>query len=404
MVGRAHEIERLHELIERCGALAVVGEPGIGKTALLATRAARAGGQRARGHRRRGRGRPAVRRAADRCCGRCSHQVDALPAVQRRALEGALALAPPVPADALAVHAAALDVLIAAGPGRAAAVRGRRRALARSGSAQALLFAARRLDGERVGMLLALRPADGRRLDLSGIEQLTLAGLDREAAADAAAARRGAPLPDAVVERLHSATGGNPLALLQARRTCPRTSSQGASRSQTRCRSVPPCRPASGAGWSGCRRRPAPRCCSPRRAASSRCTGSSRPRARSASGSRTSRPAEAAGLVELEPDAVRFRHPLVRAAAYADAPPPSAAPRTPRSPTIRTGARRAGHLWAAAAGRDADAAAALEAAADDARARTGYASAALAAERAAVLTAPRRSAPGGSPAPRRTGC
>ena len=56
-----------------------------------------------------------------------------LPAVQRRALEGALALGPPAPSDRLAVHAGTLGLLTAAGRGALGAGHRRRRPLARSG-------------------------------------------------------------------------------------------------------------------------------------------------------------------------------------------------------------------------------------------------------------------------------
>jgi ATP-dependent Clp protease ATP-binding subunit ClpA len=35
VIGRAHELERMHDVVARGGALALVGEPGIGKTVLL---------------------------------------------------------------------------------------------------------------------------------------------------------------------------------------------------------------------------------------------------------------------------------------------------------------------------------------------------------------------------------
>lgn len=61
------------------------------------------------------------------------------------------------------------------------------------------------------GLLLALRPVEGVRLDLAGVEQLPVEGLRREETAELMR-----DLPTEAVERLHAATAGNPLALLGA--------------------------------------------------------------------------------------------------------------------------------------------------------------------------------------------
>ena len=92
-------------------------------------------------------------------------------------------------------------------------------------------------------------------------------------------------------------------------------------------------------------------------------------------------------MIELAPDQVSFRHPLVRAAAYQDAPAPQRRAVHAALAAHTSGARRAGHLWSAATGADDAAAAALVEAAGEARVRTGLGAAALAMERAACLTA-----------------
>ena len=82
-------------------------------------------------------------------------------------------------------------------------------------SAQALLFAARRLGAEGVVMLFAARddPADW--YDAPGVQQLTLAPLSDSDARELLAARRGTALGSGVRQRLLREAAGNPLALLE---------------------------------------------------------------------------------------------------------------------------------------------------------------------------------------------
>lgn len=99
-------------------------------------------------------------------------------------------------------------------------------------------------------------------------------------------------------------------------------------------------------------------------------------------------PAERAGLVQLGPRAVRFRHPLVGSALYAAAPlaERQAAHLELARLLAEVPYRRAWHLAAAAPGRDEQAAAALEESARLAQLRGGWAAAARWQERAAALS------------------
>lgn len=104
-----------------------------------------------------------------------------LPAAQRDALASAFALEPPTPHDRLAVPAGLLGLLARAAE--------RRPLLAvvddvhwlDDASRDAIMFAARRLVAGGVGMLLAVREGGDGAVDLSGVEQLRLQGLERPA-------------------------------------------------------------------------------------------------------------------------------------------------------------------------------------------------------------------------------
>jgi DNA-binding CsgD family transcriptional regulator len=82
-------------------------------------------------------------------------------------------------------------------------------------SAEALLFAARRLDAEPIAMLFAAREERDRRLDAPGLAELHVGGVDAGAAhAIVECAGQGALAPE-VAEWLVDTTDGNPLALLE---------------------------------------------------------------------------------------------------------------------------------------------------------------------------------------------
>jgi DNA-binding CsgD family transcriptional regulator len=82
-------------------------------------------------------------------------------------------------------------------------------------SAAALLFAARRLQAEPVALLFAAREGDVLRFDGGDLPSLTVGDLDAAAARALLSDRAGGPVPADVLERLMTATGGNPLALVE---------------------------------------------------------------------------------------------------------------------------------------------------------------------------------------------
>ncbi|WP_392545300.1 AAA family ATPase [Oryzobacter telluris] len=86
-----------------------------------------------------------------------------------------------------------------------------------SASADALLFAARQLSEDPVAMVFAARTGDTTRQPFAppGLPVLEIHGLDDEAARLLLDERGGDPLPAEVAERLLRDTGGNPLALME---------------------------------------------------------------------------------------------------------------------------------------------------------------------------------------------
>jgi DNA-binding CsgD family transcriptional regulator len=82
-------------------------------------------------------------------------------------------------------------------------------------SAAALLFASRRLDAERVTLLFAARDGDARRFEAPDLPSLTLAGVSGPDADTLLTVRTDSAVDPAVRDQLVTATGGNPLALVE---------------------------------------------------------------------------------------------------------------------------------------------------------------------------------------------
>jgi predicted ATPase len=173
----------------RSGVVALVGEPGIGKTALLEYTAGRAEGMRIL----RARGieseaevpfaglaellRPAL------------GAMSAIPAPQAAALAGALALAPATPQDRFAIGAATLSLLSAWAEEVPLVLLVDDAHRLDASSAEALLFAARRLVADPIAVVLAIREGEPSLLDGADLRVLRIAGLGRD---DAAALLAGA--------------------------------------------------------------------------------------------------------------------------------------------------------------------------------------------------------------------
>ena len=393
LLGRSGEIAALEAVLAsaRLGTSGVVvlrGEPGSGKTALLDHLAAGVGAMRVL----RARGvesesevpfaglhallQPVLGRLGD------------IPARQASALAGALALGPIATGDRFVVGAATLSLLAAAADEQPLCLLVDDCHWLDAASADALVFAARRLVADPIAALLATRDGEPSALDESGLPTITLGGLDLAAAAELLGRSRRTPRREA--ERLHAATGGNPLALLELAGAAVEPLVPGAPIDV-------PARIADAFG----RRLEA---CSheTRRAlalAAACSTGDLSAIvaacARCGLAAAALEQAEEADLVRLSGSSLEFRHPLLRSVAYAGVTP---AERREAHRALaatlpdRDADQRAWHLAAAALGRDDAAAAALEGAGRRAGERRADRAASSAFERAALLGAPERRA------------
>ena len=385
LLGREQERDEIDRALAtaRSGSsatLALVGEAGIGKTALLDYAAERAEGMqvlRARGVESEAQIpfasllellRPAV------------PILERIPHPQAIALEGAFALRPGPAQDRFAVGAATLSLLAAyADQGPVAVLLDDVHWFDES-SAQALLFAFRRLVADPIAVLLAARDDEQSVLYDADLPTIRVRGLSN----DEAAALLGGLAP-ALTGRLHVATAGNPLALLEladdagelafAPEGAPVLVSARISRAfLRRAQTLDP---------------------AARRAlvlAATSDTGETVVLERAARSLEIDlaalAAAESAGLITLRAGTVEFRHALARSAIYADAP----AQERRDAHRALAGAlpdrdvdRRAWHLASAAIGPDDAASAALEHAGVRARDRSAYAAAAAAFERAGRL-------------------
>jgi DNA-binding CsgD family transcriptional regulator len=295
---------------------------------------------------------------------------------QRAALESALALRPAAAYDRFAIGAATLNLLAAyAENAPVAAVIDDAHWLDGS-SADALRFAIRRLMADPIAFVIAVRDGEASFVDDTQLRTLHLGGLDHEAAA--------ALVGEEAVDRLYTATNGNPLALLELAREAARLSDLPINAPL----------PIEGSVAQGFVRRSEALPDATRHAlliAAASDTGELQALHRACPGLAGELvPAETAGLVTLRDGYVDFRHVLARSAIYGAALPEErrAAHRAlANSLPDRDADRRAWHLALASVGPDETAASALAQAGDRAHARSAYAVAAAAYERAATLSA-----------------
>jgi DNA-binding CsgD family transcriptional regulator len=387
LLGRDDERLALDRLLSearqgRSGVIALVGEPGIGKTALLEHAAARAEGMRilrARGIQSEAEvpfaGLAELLRPA-------LSALERIPAPQASALAGALALEPATVQDRFAIGAATLSLLSAwAEDGPVALLVDDAHRLDAS-SGEALLFAARRLVADPIALVLTAREGEPSLLDGADLRVLRVAGLARADAAELL--RRAGAGPDAL-ERLYHATAGNPLALLELAPEASRLNGLPAEGPVPISASIAREFVRRFGGLPDATRRML-------LLAAADDAGDLAVLARAAGSMGLDvadlAAAEEIGLLTLDAARVEFRHPLARSAIHADAP---AKERREAHAALaaalpdRDVDRRAWHLAAAAIGPDQTASRALEQAGERARARSAYTVAAGAFERSARL-------------------
>ena len=137
-----------------------------------------------------------------------------LPSIQREALEVCLALSAGPPRGPLAACAGALGVLTAAADQSPLVILVDDLQWLDSESAQILLFVARRLSNERLVIVLAVRAEPDVAMSDTGLPMLSLTGLSTEECAQLATAMDVTVSPQKLASLVGS-TGGNPLAVVE---------------------------------------------------------------------------------------------------------------------------------------------------------------------------------------------
>ena len=181
LLGRASECARVEAALQAArdggsAALVLSGEPGIGKSALLEHALASADGMTVLTARGFASETELAFAALSELFRPVMADVDGLPSTQRAALEGALAIGPPVGAEPLTVCVAALG-LVAAAAERAPLliVIDDAHWLDRP-TAEVVSFLAHRMHAEPAALLVAVRPGEGA-FAAQGIDALELSGL-----------------------------------------------------------------------------------------------------------------------------------------------------------------------------------------------------------------------------------
>jgi DNA-binding CsgD family transcriptional regulator len=391
LLGRNNECQVLDALLAATrkgegGAIVVHGEAGIGKTAILEYAVESATGFDVL---------RTVGNEADRelpyaglhelCRGRAS-EVEQLREPQRKAVEIVLGWRDGDPPDRLLVGLALVNLVSVSGSKRPLLCVVDDSQWLDSSSAQAIAFAARHISRDAVVFLFGARTLSD---EFRGIPKLAIGGLGSQDSRSLLATVLPDRVDDRVVDRLIAETHGNPLALLELPRGLTPSQLAGGF-------GLPVAVTLAGQIEESYRRRLAKLPLKSRKLlliAAADPTGDSEIIWRAADklgvGEEAAEGAEDDGLIDLS-EGIVFRHPLVRSAAYNSATPKNRREAHLALAEATDGVldpdRRAWHRAQAALRPDEGVAAELEASAERAQTRGGFAAAAAFLERAVALT------------------
>ena len=367
-------------------ALVVHGEPGVGKTALLEYLAGQASGCRV-AHAGGVQSEMELAFAVlHQLCAPMLDRLERLPAPQRDALRTAFGLSAGPAPDRFLIGLAVLGLLSEMAGERPLVCIVDDEQWLDSASAQVLAFVARRLGAESVGLVFGARVPTG---DLAGLPELVIGGLREDDARALLDSALTGPLDTLVRDQIVAEAHGNPLALLELPRGWTAAELAGGF-------GLPGPVPLAGRIEESFRRQLAALPAQPRRLlqlAAAEPTGDPvlvwRAAGRLGICAEAAGPAVEAGLAEFGVR-VRFRHPLVRSAAYQSAPTDDlreihAALAEVTDPASDPD-RLTWHRAAATAAPDENVATELERSAGRAQARGGLSAAAAFLERAMLLT------------------
>jgi DNA-binding CsgD family transcriptional regulator len=396
LYGRDAERAAIGGLLEaarasKSGALVLRGEPGIGKTALLEDARDRAGDM----HVLTARGVESESElpfaALDQLLRPALKHLDRLPEPQAAALRRALGLEAGVADERFLVFAGCLSLLSELAERRPVLCLVDDAHWLDGGSADALLFVARRLQAEGIVILFAAREGEVRRFEAADLPSLMLEGLDAEAATTLLARTVGEVAP-LVRGRLIEQARGNALALVELSSALNTSQLAG---DEPLPEALPLTRQVEGVFLERVRRLPEE---SQRLLLLAAADDAEDAAVVSGAaellgiGTWALDQAELAGLLSVRGSRLVFRHPLVRSAVYEGAT--SSERRAVHGALAESLAadeaqadRRAWHLAASVLEHDENAVGALEAAAERAERRAAYMASARAFARAADLSA-----------------
>jgi DNA-binding NarL/FixJ family response regulator len=393
---RDHERVAIDRLLEsaragRGGGFVLRGEPGIGKSALLADARERAVGMRVLNVAGVEAESSLAFAALHQLLRPVQHHAGELPAPQRQALRIALGLEAGSAPDRFLISLASLTLLSDVASQQPILCVLDDAHWADEPSLEVVRFVARRLETEPIALLASARSGEGRDLQAAGLHILDVPGLGPDEASALLDEHWGAGLVPTVRDALVVAANGNPLALIELPRAL--TVDQRAGRSplpeplplageleQLYARAIDQLEPEMQTVALVC-------------AAAGRGSLEVVGRAAARLGVRTP-VLELPGLqrvLRVEHGTIDYRHPLMRSAAYQRSSPAARrAAHLALADTLVGGEdeadRRAWHRAAAALGPDEAIAGELERAADRTLRRSGYAAAVHAMERAADLS------------------